>query len=142
MQPRSNREPPFRADGHSWPDIALRLLVTAVVGVAAVLLILASLDMNYTFWARQAADVATARVLGAVSIAIDLFKATLPLIIGWAGHDRRQIRLIGTVFFGGCLVFSFISAIGFAVSSRGTVNDARETVSPVPAGLGTQAPCG
>ena len=107
----------------------MRLLVTAVVGAAAVLLILASLDMNYAFWAQQAADVATARVLGAVSVAIDLFKATLPLIIGWAGDDRRQIRLIGTVFFGGCLVFSFISAIGFAVSSRGAVNDARETVS-------------
>jgi hypothetical protein len=69
-------------------------------------------------------------VLGAVSIGIDVFKASLPLVIAWAWSARLWLgSLIGLMFFTGCLVFSLFSAIGFAASSRGAVTGSQEAVS-------------
>jgi hypothetical protein len=69
-------------------------------------------------------------MLGAISIGIDVFKATLPLVIAWAWSARLRLDCsIGVTFFGGCLAFSLFSAIGFAASSRGAVTGGREAVS-------------
>ena len=105
--------------------------VASAIGVsAALLLIAASIVMNWTFWTGQGADVTTARVLGAVSIGIDAFKAILPLVIAWAWAERLWPGYaIGMLFFSGCLGFSFFSAIGYSASSRSVVTGNREAVS-------------
>jgi hypothetical protein len=90
----------------------------------------ASMFMNWLFWTGQGADASAAQVLGAVSIGIDVFKASLPLVIAWAWSARLRLGcIIGIVFFCGCLAFSLFSAIGFAASSRGAVTGSREAVS-------------
>ena len=105
-------------------------LITGVCLAGAVLLTAASIYMNWSFWIGQGSDASSSQVLGAVSIGIDVFKASLPLVIAWAWSARLRLgSLIGIIFFTGCLVFSLFSAIGFAASSRGAVTGSREAVS-------------
>ncbi len=107
-----------------------RWLIALLCGSGALALVAASMFMNFTFWSGQGTDVPTARVLGAVSIGIDVFKATLPLVIAWAWAARIRLGyLIGSLFFCGCLAFSFFSALGFAASTHGAVTGGREAVS-------------
>jgi hypothetical protein len=95
MQLTSIREPSVRAEGLPLQDGPVRRLVSAICALAALLLIAASMGMNYVFWSGQGADEWTGRVLGAVSIGIDGFKAALPLIIAWAAADAEPRRRIG-----------------------------------------------
>ena len=96
----------------------------------ALLLTAASMFMNWSFWTGQGGDASSSQVLGAVSIGIDVFKASLPLVIAWAWSARLRLGcIIGIMFFTGCLAFSLFSAIGFAASSRGAVTGSREAVS-------------
>jgi hypothetical protein len=96
----------------------------------ALLLTAASMFMNWSFWTGQGGDASSSQVLGAVSIGIDVFKASLPLVIAWAWSARLRLGCsIGIMLFGGCLAFSLFSAIGFAASSRGAVTGSREAVS-------------
>ena len=108
----------------------MRVMVSAFCMAAALLLIAASIAMNWSFWAGQGSDDRSAQILGAVSIGIDVFKAVLPLVIAWAWSERFRLGYaVGTVYFCGCLIFSLFSAIGFASSSRGAVNGNREAIS-------------
>ena len=108
----------------------MRWFVAAICVAGALLLSGASMLMNWLFWTGQGADVSTARVLGIVSIGFDGFKSCLPLVIGWAAVERFRLGyVIGTLFFCGCLLFSFVGAIGFATSSRGVVTGNREAIS-------------
>ena len=69
----------------------MREFVSAICVAGALLLIAASMMMNWSFWTGQGADASNARVFGAVSLGIDGFKATLPLVIFWAsGPDQRR----------------------------------------------------
>lgn len=105
----------------------MRWLISAIGVAGALLLIAASMTMNWSFWTEQGANAPTANILGAVSIGIDVFKAILPLVVAWAWNERYRLGwMIGTVFLCGCLAFSFFSAIGFAASSRGVVTGDRE----------------
>jgi hypothetical protein len=104
----------------------MRVAVSVLCLLAALLLSGASMAMNWSFWIGQGVDVGTARLLGAVSIAVDVFKATLPLVIAWASAQRVMLAYrMGMLFFCGCLCFSFVSALGFAVSSRGAASESR-----------------
>ena len=108
----------------------MRWVVSGLCLVGALLLIAASILMNWTFWTGQGADAQSSRALGVVSIGVDIFKATLPLIIAWAWRERLRLGVvIGIAFFVGCLSFSFLSAIGFAATSRGSVTANHEAVS-------------
>jgi len=108
----------------------MQRLITGVCLAGAMLLTAASIYMNWSFWIGQGNDASSSQVLGAVSIGIDVFKASLPLVIAWAWSARLRLgSLIGLMFFTGCLVFSLFSAIGFAASSRGAVTGSREAVS-------------
>ena len=108
----------------------MRGLISGICVLGALLLAAASMFMNWSFWTGQGADASTAQVLGAVSIGVDVFKASLPLVIAWAWSARLRLGcVIGIVFFCGCLAFSLFSATGFAASSRGTVTGSREAVS-------------
>ena len=117
----------------------MRWVVSVLCVVGALLLIAASMVMNFTYWSGQGADAQSAHTLGAVSIGIDIFKGTLPLIIGWALRERlRRAAGIATVFMCGCVVFSFVSALGFAATSRGAVTANHEASSARLAGLNSE----
>ncbi len=106
----------------------MRWIIAAIGLVAAALLFAASVSMNWSFWTAQATDAASAHSLGAVSIGLDLFKTMLPVVIAWSWTKGHRLgAVIATVFFGGCLVFSFASALGFASSARDAVTAGRET---------------
>ena len=108
----------------------MRGLISGICAAGALLLTAASMFMNWSFWTGQGGDASSSQVLGAVSIGIDVFKATLPLVIAWAWSARLRLGCsIGIMFFGGCLAFSLFSAIGFAASTRGAVTGSREAVS-------------
>jgi hypothetical protein len=105
----------------------MREFVSAICAVGALLLIAASMMMNWSFWTGQGAEALNAQVFGAVSLGIDGFKATLPLVIYWTWLQKFRFGyVIATLFFCGCLGFSFFSAIGFASSSRSAVTGTRE----------------
>lgn len=107
----------------------MRWLVAVTVGAAALALIAASMAMNWAFWAGQGADDFSSRLLGGVSIAVDVFKAVLPLVIAWAWTERHRLGLtIASLFFAGCLAFSFFSAIGFAAQARGAATGSKEAL--------------
>ena len=94
------------------------------------LLVAEAMRMNYAFWSQQGGDAVTGRMLGEVSIAIDVFQAILPLIIQNAWIDsNRPGYVVATVFLCACLVFTFVGAIGFAEASRGTAIGNRQAVS-------------
>lgn len=103
----------------------MRAVLTAIIGLGALLLIAASMAMNWLFWTGQGTDSTSGHVLGAVSIGIDLFKATLPLLIARAVKEKKLTgTVVASIFFAGCLSFSFVSALGFAASTRNiTVGD-------------------
>jgi len=108
----------------------MRWLISAICTAGALVLIATSMAMNWSFWSGQGTAASTGLELGAVSIGIDVFKTTLPLVIDGAWRARVRLGyLIGTFFFCGCLVFSTISALGFASSSRGAVTGNRKAVA-------------
>ena len=72
----------------------MRWVVSGLFVVAALLLIAASILMNWTFWTGQGADAQSSRALGVVSIGVDIFKATLPLIIAWAWRERLRLGVV------------------------------------------------
>jgi hypothetical protein len=108
----------------------MRALISGICVLGALLLTAASMFMNWSFWTEQGADTWASQVLGVVSIGIDAFKASLPLVIAWAWPARLRLGCtIGILFFCGCLAFSVCSAIGFAASSRGAVTGNREAAT-------------
>lgn len=86
--------------------------------------------MNWSYWTGQGSDVTTSNVLGCVSIGIDVFKATLPLVLGWAWHQKYRLAFLGgLIFLLGCLGFSLMTAVGYTASSRGLARSGREAAS-------------
>ncbi len=65
---------------HEVRDVRMRGLISGICVAGALLLTAASMFMNWSFWTGQGGDASSSQVLGAVSIGIDVFKATLPLV--------------------------------------------------------------
>ncbi len=79
----------------------MRGLISGICVAGALLLTAASMFMNWSFWTGQGGDASASQVLGAVSIGIDVFKATLPLVIASAWSARLRLGCsIGIMFFG------------------------------------------
>jgi len=94
-------------------------LNASILTVAALLLIAASMALNWSYWTAQATAGLAAQIFGAVSLAADAFKAGLPFVIRKAARGKHKTGVIlATMFFCGCLVFSFLSALGFALTNR------------------------
>lgn len=108
----------------------MRIVVAVVLFLAALLAIAASMGMNWTFWTAQGANAEMSRVLGAVSITVDIFKAALPMVIAWAWAERLRLgTTIAVLLLCACLTFSFVSALGFASWSRGVSTGSRESLT-------------
>ena len=95
-------------------------LNSSILALAALLLVGASMALNWSFWTAQATSALAAQIFGAVSLAIDAFKAGLPFVIRKAASGKqRKAAALATTLFLGCLIFSFLNALGFASMNRG-----------------------
>jgi hypothetical protein len=101
-------------------------LVTVIGLLAALIFIAASAMTNFVFASSLGKTPIEGHILGAVSVAADMFKAILPLIIVHAFRTTRYgVMLWGSVLFVVVLVFSFTSALGLIASNRSGVVGAR-----------------
>ena len=78
---------------------------------------------NLKFGMSLGADRVDQMALGGASVAVDVLKAALPLLVLNLWRRRyRVLAVVSAVLWIGCLSWSACSAIGFAVDSRSQVN--------------------
>ncbi len=78
---------------------------------------------NLKFGMSLGADRVDQMALGGASVAVDVLKAALPLLVLNLWRRRyRGLAIAGAVLWIGCFSWSACSAIGFAVDSRSQVN--------------------
>lgn len=93
----------------------MRLVLSGLGVLAALVFVAASGAMNWVFLSGQGKTPLEAQILGAVSLATDAMKALAPFFIASAWRNRRWLQAaIGGAVFAACLVFSLFSALGFA----------------------------
>ena len=107
-----------------------RFALSALAVLAALAFIAASGVMNAFFWAGQGHTQTEGYVLATVSVAGDLLKAVLPVLIGWAVISRRwgYVALAAPLFLV-LLAAGFVAALGFVAGNRGDVIGGREAKS-------------
>ncbi len=99
-----------------------RLLRWLAYAAAATLCGISALA-NLKFGMSLGADRVDQMALGGASVAVDVLKAALPLLVLnlWR-RCHRGLAIAGAVLWLGCLSWSACSAMGFAVDSRSQVN--------------------
>ena len=111
------------SDGkQSWSRIGLGLAAYAAVAA----LFIASAIANFRYGLSLAQDPIDRAAYGAASFAVDVLKASLPMlgVLLW----RRQHRVIASasvLLWLGCVAWSLSSAIGFALTTRAEANVGR-----------------
>ena len=106
-------------------------IVLGLIGVAVALTFMAaSAAMNWVFMSSLGKTPLEAQIFGAVSVAIDAFKAMLPLYIAWALVAKKRAYAaiasgVFVLFFG----FALVSAVGFAAANRGAITGGKEVVA-------------
>ena len=101
-------------------------ILTGIGLAAAVVLIGASATMNYLFAISLGKTWLEGQVLGAVSVAADILKAIVVVLVAAAAHDGRRIFVvIGSLAFVLFSMASLVAATGFASQNRGAVIDGR-----------------
>ena len=104
-------------------------IMAGVIGVATVAMMAVSIWMNYSYNSSGASSVESGRVVGGVSIVIDIFKsALLPCVVMLWCARWKAIASVVSVLWAGALIFGMYSAIGFAGQERGSVIGSREAV--------------
>jgi len=107
----------------------MKQVITALAVLAALCLMLASGSMNFLFWLTQGHTERESNILGSVSVAFDVFKSVLPIMIAWAWTHRKPTYVaVGSVLFLLFFSFGFFSALGFAAGNRGMVSGGRESL--------------
>jgi len=91
-------------------------LLSALGVLAALVFVVASAAMNWTFMKGQGATVEEGHILGAVSVAVSILNALLPLFMAhaWVNGRRAFVAFAAPVFVV-FLCFSLLAALGFAV---------------------------
>jgi len=104
----------------------MRIVMLAVGFASALVFITASATMNFMFTFSLGKTPFEGQILGAVSVAADIIKALLPVLIMMAAKARRYVFVgIGTAVFVFFSTFSMLAALGFAASNRGEVTGAK-----------------
>ena len=103
---------------------------TAVAVLAALAMIAVSALLNYLFFSAQAPPGIESLALGGVSVAADVMKAVLPILIVAAVAYRRWIYVgIASAAFLFFVVFSLTNAAGFAAKNRHLIVGEREALN-------------
>lgn len=110
--------------------MALRILVSTLGILAALVMCAVSAAMNWLFLSSLGKSPLEGQVLGAASAAADVLKALLPFFIAWSWQAGRFVAAgAGSLAFVFLTGFSFLSAIGFAADNRLVLVDRRDDVS-------------
>lgn len=105
----------------------MRFILSTLAVLAALVLIAVSGTMNFLFMQGMGKDETESLVLGAASVAIDIFKALLPILIWWSYRESRYgFMTTAIVMFTIFTAFSLTSAIGFSATNRGHISGIRE----------------
>ena len=118
----------------SWSRIGLGLAAYAAVAA----LFIASTIANFRYGLSLAQDPVDRAAYGAASCAVDVLKASLPIL--GAMLWRRQHRIIASasvLLWLGCVAWSLSSAIGFALTTRAEANVGRAQEHAEQAGWST-----
>ncbi len=110
--------------------LPLRILVSTLGIIAALVMCAVSAAMNWLFLSSLGKSPLEGQVLGAASAASDVLKALLPFFIAWSWQAGRFVAAgAGSLAFAFLAGFSFLSAIGFAADNRLVLVDRRDDVS-------------
>ena len=104
--------------------------ITLAAGfLAAGLFVLVSMAANLKFGLSLATTPFDRIIYGALSLAADLMKVALPLVvlILWR-NGHRMLALIAVLFCAGVISYSLAAAVGFAASTRGETVTANKLV--------------
>lgn len=94
--------------------------------IASLAIIAASMSMNGLFLYGQGKTPIEAWVFVVLSVAADIWKAILPIVIAEAWETKRHGKVIAAgALLTVLLTFSFGSALGYAAVNRGFLSDAR-----------------
>lgn len=105
----------------------MRFILSTLAVLAALVLIAVSGTMNFLFMQGMGKDETEGLVLGGASVAIDIFKAILPILIWWSYRESRfGFMTTAIVMFAVFTAFSLTSAIGFSATNRGHISGIRE----------------
>ncbi len=100
----------------------MQFIFTLIGFCASIVMVLASVFMNYLFMSSFGKTPLEGEVLGAVSASADILKAVFPFFISWAWRLGKLLivlsGVLASLFFIG---FSLLSAIGFNAQNRMSV---------------------
>lgn len=102
--------------------------IPKILGVLATLAIIAvSAAMNFEFAYGLGTTPRSSMIYGVGSVAADLLKAVLPILIASALAARAFGQAaIGTFIFACCLLLAFAASVGFGAENRGSKAGTRE----------------
>lgn len=105
----------------------MRFLLSSFAVLAALILIAVSGACNFLFMQSIGRTTLEGYVFGSMSVAVDVFKAILPVLIWWAWTSKRFAFVVpASVVFVAFSLWSYGSAVGFAADNRGHVAETRE----------------
>lgn len=108
----------------------MRITATILAILAAVTFVVASGAINFEFWSQQGRSVHEGRILGVVSIAGDVLKCVLPVLIAVAVEARRWLYVtVGSFALAVFLAAGLVAAVGFSAVNRGDLVGGREGMS-------------
>ncbi|GJL98741.1 MAG: hypothetical protein DHS20C07_04210 [Methyloligella sp.] len=100
----------------------MRMILSSLGLMASLVILLASVFMNYLFLSSMGKTPFEGHVFGAVSAAADILKALLPFFIAWGWRQRHlSIAVPGFMIWLLFACFSLLSAIGFSAQNRSVV---------------------
>lgn len=102
----------------------MRMILSSLGLMASLVILLASVFMNYLFLSSMGKTPFEGHVFGAVSAAADILKALLPFFIAWGWHQRHlSVAVPGFMIWLLFACFSLLSAIGFSAQNRSVVTE-------------------
>jgi hypothetical protein len=106
----------------------MKYVVSGIAIKVALVLIVVSCSLNWSFWHGQGRTPWEGILLGAVAVCFDVFKSVLPVLVRWAITARRYLEAsVGVVMFVLLFIAALVSAVGFFSGSRGGVAASQET---------------
>ena len=108
----------------------MRFVLTGLGVLAALAMIAASCALNFDYWSAQGQTERESHILGVVSVAVDLMKAALPVLIVVALRERRIVYAsVASCAFLLFLMASLVASIGFLTKTRGAKVGTQEALS-------------
>jgi hypothetical protein len=100
------------------------MILSSLGLMASLVILLASVFMNYLFLSSIGKTPFEGYVFGAVSAAADILKALLPFFIAWGWRQRHlSVAVPGFMIWLLFACFSLLSAIGFSAQNRSVVTE-------------------